>query len=508
MEKLLSLIIFFAVNISIGQDFSGIIESYLQQNQEQLQLEKHDIADVSISSQSFSKSLNAYNIYVDQNYRGIKVYNSVSSFAVKNNQVVSAALSFAQDISSKVNSTTPSISATAAIAKATSKLGVSSPTGLNLLETVSDYSYIFNDGNISLENIPVELVFQSMNEGKTLKLAWDLSIYLLDGSHYYSVRVDALTGDILATDDWVVSCDLGDGAHSHAAGESILFPSVTKSQSQMISTAVATPSYRVFPIPLIGPSEGRDQLISDPSDALASPYGWHDTNGIAGAEYTTTRGNNVLAREDHNGNNSGGQQAEGGPTMQFDFPFDLPENPFNFTNGAITNLFYMNNIMHDVFYQYGFDEASGNFQVNNYARGGNQGDGVLAEAQDGSGINNANFATGTDGVPPRMQMYLWTAPGEVLGSYFTINDGPLAGSYYSLDSQFAPPLPTIPITADLVLVEDDNAGDSEDPHDACDDLTNGASIAGKIAVIRRGSCDFVAKAQRAQDAGAIEIGRA
>jgi hypothetical protein len=30
---------------------------------------------------------------------------------------------------------------------------------------------------------------------------------------------------------------------------------------------------------------------------------------------------------------------------------------------ANTNLFYMNNIMHDVWYQYGFDEASGNFQA-------------------------------------------------------------------------------------------------------------------------------------------------
>jgi hypothetical protein len=29
----------------------------------------------------------------------------------------------------------------------------------------------------------------------------------------------------------------------------------------------------------------------------------------------------------------------------------------------------MNNIMHDVWYQYGFDEASGNFQANNYGLG-------------------------------------------------------------------------------------------------------------------------------------------
>jgi hypothetical protein len=29
---------------------------------------------------------------------------------------------------------------------------------------------------------------------------------------------------------------------------------------------------------------------------------------------------------------------------------------------------YMNNIMHDVWYQYGFNEANGNFQENNYQK--------------------------------------------------------------------------------------------------------------------------------------------
>ena len=53
----------------------------------------------------------------------------------------------------------------------------------------------------------------------------------------------------------------------------------------------------------------------------------------------------------------------------------------------------MNNLLHDVHYHYGFDEAAGNFQVNNYGHGGLGGDPVQADAQDGSGINNANFAT-------------------------------------------------------------------------------------------------------------------
>ena len=63
--------------------------------------------------------------------------------------------------------------------------------------------------------------------------------------------------------------------------------------------------------------------------------------------------------------------------------------------------------MHDVQYLYGFDEAAGNFQVSNFGRGGLGGDAVRAEAQDGSGIDNANFTTTVDGAPPRIQMYLW-----------------------------------------------------------------------------------------------------
>ena len=59
----------------------------------------------------------------------------------------------------------------------------------------------------------------------------------------------------------------------------------------------------------------------------------------------------------------------------------------------VTNLFYGCNTFHDIYYRYGFDEASGNFQVSNYGRGGVGGDDVRCEAQDGSGTNNANFST-------------------------------------------------------------------------------------------------------------------
>jgi len=43
------------------------------------------------------------------------------------------------------------------------------------------------------------------------------------------------------------------------------------------------------------------------------------------------------------------------------------------------------------------------------------------------------------------------------------------------------------------------------PADACAVITNGSVLAGKIALIDRGSCAFVEKAKRAQDAGAIGV---
>ena len=55
----------------------------------------------------------------------------------------------------------------------------------------------------------------------------------------------------------------------------------------------------------------------------------------------------------------------------FDFPYGgTSAQPSTYLSAATTNLFYMNNILHDVWYQYGFDEVNANFQLNNLGRGG------------------------------------------------------------------------------------------------------------------------------------------
>lgn len=78
-------------------------------------------------------------------------------------------------------------------------------------------------------------------------------------------------------------------------------------------------------------------------------------------------------------------------------------------DSAVTNVFYHLNFMHDYLYKLGFDEAAGNFQINNFNRGGVGSDPVLAFAQVGDS-NNAFFATPEDGFSPITGYGLFTEP--------------------------------------------------------------------------------------------------
>ncbi|MCB9194091.1 MAG: hypothetical protein H6597_06115 [Flavobacteriales bacterium] len=61
--------------------------------------------------------------------------------------------------------------------------------------------------------------------------------------------------------------------------------------------------------------------------------------------------------------------------------------------------------------------------------------------------------------------------------------------------------PIYAVTDTLAIVDDGTASDSL----GCNALINGAEIAGKIAVVYRGTCEFGTKALNAQNAGAVGV---
>ncbi|KAJ2776739.1 hypothetical protein H4R18_005508 [Coemansia javaensis] len=166
--------------------------------------------------------------------------------------------------------------------------------------------------------------------------------------------------------------------------------------------AQAAEGYVVFPRDVNSPADGARRLVADPALGAASPDGW-----AAGG---TTGGNNVWAQSNPTGGSGwrDNHRPRAGPGGVFNATLDLRQAPTAYVDAAITQLFYTANAMHDLAFVYGFDEAAGNFQDENYSGAGAGGDAVIANAQDGSGTNNANFATPPDGQRPRMRMYVWT----------------------------------------------------------------------------------------------------
>jgi hypothetical protein len=159
-------------------------------------------------------------------------------------------------------------------------------------------------------------------------------------------------------------------------------------------------------------------LVTNPwtlAPGNSTSLGWHNDGSVI---YESSRGNNVYAYEDRNADNLPGLSANSStaqPDLTFNFTPDYNLEPVITTPSPnqqfnTTNLFYWNNLVHDLAYIYGFTESARNFQNDNLSRGGAGADYVLAEAQDGGGTNNANFSTPADGGRGRMQMYLWTAP--------------------------------------------------------------------------------------------------
>lgn len=219
----------------------------------------------------------------------------------------------------------------------------------------------------------------------------------------------------------------------------------------------------------------------DPAKSLQTTVsggaGWLGTG-----TQTTVRivGPNVRAYLDTNADNAADTGGAAVTNGEFLTPWTETEAPGTATNKAVAvqNLFYLNNVMHDTLKAHGFTAAAGNFEG---------ADPVNAEAQDGGGTDNANFSTPTDGSSPRMQMYLWSNPTPDLE--VVVNGAAYAGK----GAEFGPKPTTGGINGTLVLPS---------VADGCSKLK---SLAGKVAVIDRGTCSFKKKVANAQAAGAIGV---
>ncbi|MFO0584199.1 MAG: myxosortase-dependent M36 family metallopeptidase [Anaeromyxobacter sp.] len=280
-------------------------------------------------------------------------------------------------------------------------------------------------------------------------------------------------------------------------------------------------TYRVFASPTSPymPYDGPQGFAGSPHptgvpDGYAPPYVAPQDVTIQSAPFskndpwlaanaTETTGNNVdayadLVADQNNGFAAGDVRGAVSAPGKFQYTYDLAGEPGVAASrqAAVVQLFYVNNWLHDWYYDAGFAEADGNAQAVNYGRGGAEGDALVAQAQDVGGFDNANMATPADGASPRMQMYLWVTPTP----QFVKVNAPASVQLQTgagIASEWGPQ--SFDLTGDVVAAQNGTKADG------CTALTNGAAVKGKIALVDRGNCTFVVKAKAAQDAGAIGV---
>lgn len=447
---------------------------------------KPNLNKFEIINQDFSKSMNGEVVKIQQSYNGIPVYNAVGTALVKDSKV-----SYMNDTFTTNYVTASEVSS----AKASKSIFDNVAQSLNLKNS-SSYELIgVNDADKDgVAFVKTRLIY-FQTESNDLKLCHEFVFEEKGTSNYWDILADAKTGEIVNKQNLTLSCNFKHDAYSHDYSAHIPegFANDFASNKEMGPLAALDASYRVFALPLEAPTFGARTLVNNPWFADASPEGWHSIlGGTYTGTYNTTRGNNVMAYDDIANANAAGTYADGGASRVFDFPFIVNDTAGNL-KAATTNLFYINNKMHDIFYRLGFTETARNFQAWNFAKGGSQNDYVMAESQDGGGTNNANFATPADGSRPRMQMYLWDA--TVIERVFYNTPAEAVGRTVAnvISTTFGPALDATGVTADVKL---------SPVLDACTALPAG-SLAGKIGLIERGTCTFVIKVKNAQDAGAV-----
>ncbi|MEM9929081.1 MAG: M36 family metallopeptidase, partial [Bacteroidota bacterium] len=486
-----------------AQDGGKLALDYLQKEYAAFGLELTDVANLEVTD-NYASPNGTQHVYVAQRVHGLPILNAAAALHFRGNRMVYRTSDLATNLAAvpyPAPAFSAQIAATKAVKAVTTGFGTPVATG-----TDEDGNTTFSWEAVSPEAVKTKLLYYVAEAGIRLSYRVLIDQYAAQ-SDYWHVVIDAENGAVLAQDNMVLKCDFGapthhqhdyaNGCAQHAQEDTPISERFfNRSFSAPAQEMVEDSRYNVFPFGEESPIHGERIIEKSPAHPVASPFGWHDTNGIEGAEFTITRGNNVWSYPDRNADNSPDNDvvADGGDSLVFDF-FYAPLVPADtLLQAAMAQTFYYTNKLHDWLYMAGFNEEAGNFQRRNYTEEGDDRDEVLVEVQDAAFVlndptqrNNANFFTPQDGNNGVMQMYLWVR-NELEG----LHPASITGNYAVGAASFGPPLPPAPLVAQVAIAE---------PALACDAVTN--DLTGKIALITRGDCNFSQKVFNAQEAGAV-----
>jgi hypothetical protein len=374
----------------------SLVRGFLYQNKALYGLTAEQVSELRTFANYTNPAGNLSFVEMAQEVNGIPVFmGEIRAVIARNGELARTINNLVPGLDYQAMEKTPGHPKDAIIAAAKAINRQATDADLQLKTSASDGQKLtFERGQFDGETT-AELVYFPIEPG-VATLAWRVLLWEPVAAYY--VMVDATNGRLLWRQN--ITAD---------QSESATYTIYNRQNPAPLSPSTATPGSGIqgAGIPRVTVT-----FIGNEGPLNFNNNGWITNGG------NTTTGNNVdagLDRVTPNGIDPTGRPT-GSPNRVFTFAYNPPplgtDDPLTVPhqNGAVTNLFYWNNVYHDVLYQLGFTEQARNFQLDNFGRGGVANDRVMAEAQDFSGTNNANMSPTSDGQAPRMQMYLWSAP--------------------------------------------------------------------------------------------------
>ena len=489
----------FANSYNVFAQFADKTEKaieYVKLQASEYDLEIDDVSNIIVTDAYETKRNNRsmLHVYLQQSHKGVPIESGrINMIVTDSGKKRIVANSFEKDYHSKIVSSGNDIGFAEAISVYTKDQGIQGISMADKRQKTSFSLTIKNEEQL-LQDIYAYKSYIKNATGQ-FQLVYIISALKKKNADAWEITIDANTGNIISKKSNTLHCNY---QTDHSLTQSCL-----DDHAHALPASLAGESYKALVFPISNPLMGAMEIVTEPADLLSSPFGWHDDNLDGVDDYTVTRGNNINAGADKNGDDviDNGSQPDGGTELQFDFPVDFSLNPDSYIEASTVNLFYATNYFHDFMYAYGWDEPGGNYQLNHHTgTGGVAGDLVLTLAHQGvdiGSLNNANFSPGTDGVTGVMRMFLWgSTPSDVVS---ITEPAGIAGTYDGGSATYGAAVTDIPVVGELDIVSDE----SEFPSQGCFELVN--DLAGKIALVDRGGCFFAQKSAHAENAGAIGV---
>ncbi len=485
----------------------AIAKKYLLEHYADLSLQKSDVEQLILQDVQLSKPSGLTYVYFVQSVHGVEVAGGFCKVVLlPSGKILKLSNDLIPAAQQKAGAATPGLQAGEAVVRSAEDLGLP-VSGIYPQIRTKKGTYQYEYEQLSWSKEPISVQLKYLPKGEDLLLCWQVELAPVRSSDRWVIYVDALSGEILKKNNRTVYCS--NPANVRAPISTCTEESPSVAEHFLPSSPESDgATYRVFALPVESPSHGDRTLLTDPADADASPYGWHDTDGQEGAEFTYTRGNNVHAFHDGNADGNPDFEVDGGANLEFDFPYDENQEPSAYKEAGITNLFATINAFHDIMWHYGFDEGAGTFQQSNYSGESGAGDPVIARGSFGSddpegngALDNANFSTPPDGSNGVMNMFYWSRGSRLVE---VTEPAAIAGLYSTGVAQYGPDPQSMTVTGQVVAVEDPTYAPFIT--DGCEaPFVNAADLDGKIALIDRGGCFFEQKTANAEEAGAIAV---